>query len=144
MKKIALFSLLAAAVLMVAPKPAAASDKGLAILGGVIGGLIIANTLDHDSHHTTVVHVDHRSGYWDERPVDVWVEGRWVVSYDRDNCRVRRYIAGHYETEIRRIWVSTSYRRPSYSHNHRKYDRHHRSSRYDRHHRREHRRNRHW
>lgn len=102
MKKITLFSLLAAAIMIVAPKPVYAGDKGLAILGGVIGGLIIADALDGDSHHHTSVHVSHHDGYWRDIPYDVWIEGRWVINkYHR-----RYYVAGHYETRVRKVWVS--------------------------------------
>ncbi len=116
MKKIALFSLLAAAIMIVAPRPAYAGDKGLAILGGVIGGLIIADALDGDSHHHTSVHVGHRDGYWRDVPYDVWIEGRWVVSnrhYRHPTCH---YVAGHYETRVRKVWVSHRSRDRHYSH----------------------------
>lgn len=131
MKKIALFSLLAAAVMIVAPKPAHAGDKGLAILGGVIGGLIIADALDGDIHHHTSVHVGHRSGYWRDVPYDVWIEGRWVVS-NRHDCHSRSYyVAGHYETRVRKVWVSNHNRDRRYSHRERSYNRRHHSSRHD-------------
>ncbi len=132
MKKIALFSLLALAVMIVAPRPAYAGDKGLAILGGVIGGLIIADALDGDSHHHTSVHVSHRDGYWRDVPYDVWIEGRWVIS----NRHHRYYVEGHYETRVRKVWVSTHSRDRRYSYRDRSYDRRHDSRRHDsKHHR---------
>lgn len=123
MKKIALFSLLAAAVMIVAPRPAYAGDKGLAILGGVIGGLIIADALDGDSNHHTSFSVGHRNGYWRNAPYDVWIEGCWVVSNRHHRHPTRYYVAGHYETRVRKVWVSHQSRDRHYSHRDRRDDR---------------------
>lgn len=144
MKKIALFSLLAAAALMIVPKPAQAGDKGLAILGGVIGGLIIADALDGDSHHHTTVSVGHRDGYWHESSYDVWIEGHWIVTYHGHRHSSRHYVPGHYETRVRRVWVSTPHRHSRVVYHDRRHDRRHGDSHRDsRRHRRGDRHDRH-
>ena len=107
MKKIALFSLLAATVLFVAPRPAHAGDKGLAILGGIIGGLLIADALDGNSSHHSSLSVGYRNGYWRDVPYDVWIEGHWVVSNRHHRHPSRHYVAGHHETRVRKVWIST-------------------------------------
>ncbi len=117
MKKIALFSLLAATAMMLTPKPAAASDKGLAILDGVLGGMIIANSLNNDSHHHTTVEVGYRHGYWRTSTYDVWINGRWVIGHNGRRC----YVPGHYETRVRKVWVSGP--RRHHHHDHRRHDR---------------------
>ena len=48
--KITALVLITATALSFAPKPAEASDKGLAIVGGFLGGLIVASAIN-DSHH---------------------------------------------------------------------------------------------
>jgi hypothetical protein len=114
--KITALALLAASALSLAPKPAVASDKGLAIVGGFLGGLIVASAIN-DSYHdscaparTTVV-VDDRcddrpSGYWREASVRVWVPGCWIVERDYRGCDRRRYSEGHYESRNNRTWVA--------------------------------------
>lgn len=133
MNKTATLSILAASALLFAPKPAAAGDKELAAIGGFIGGLIVGSNINKTSHTHVVVEpacppsttvVVHSGGYWENRPVRVWVAPRWVVVYDDCHRPVRRYIAGHYEIRHERVWVA-----------HRGgHDRHdnHRSARYDR------------
>jgi len=114
--KITALALLAASALSLAPKPAAASDKGLAIVGGFLGGLIVASAINDSYHdscaptHTTVV-VDDRcddrpSGYWKEVSVRVWVPGCWIVERDYRGCERRRYAEGHYECRNNRVWVA--------------------------------------
>lgn len=141
MNKTATVSLLAASALLFTPKPAVAGDKELAAIGGFIGGLIIGSQIDNNHHRRVVVQpacppparvVIQTGGYWDYRPIRVWVAPRWTVIYDSCNRPVRRYIAGHYETRRERVWVA-----------HRGgYDRHddRRSARHDRN---DHRRDRH-
>ena len=129
MKKFALFSLLAAAAFMIAPKPAQAGDKGLAILGGVIGGLIIADALDGDSHHHTTVSVGHHDGYWHDSSYDVWIEGRWIVTHHGHRHSTRHFVPGHYETRVRRVWVSGHRKPHRVVHYDRRHDRRHGDSR---------------
>src|SRR3954470_5223084 len=90
--KLTALALITVSALSLAPKPAVASDKGLAIVGGFLGGLIVASAIN-DSHYdncppprTTVVVADRcddrPSGYWKEVSVRVWVPGCWIVERD--------------------------------------------------------------
>ena len=120
--KITALALIAVTALSLAPKPAQASDKTLAVLGGFLGGLIIASELNHNHGYTTAPTVvvsdrcddrgdryddrDH-SGYWTEVNVRVWVDARWIVDgCDRRGREYRRYVGGHYEYRTDRVWVS--------------------------------------
>ena len=116
--KITALALIAATALSLAPKPAAASDKGLAIVGGFLGGLIVASAINdsrHDdyyaSRNTTVV-VDDRDdrceprGYWKDVSVRVWVPGCWVIERSSYGRSCRRYVEGRYECRNDRVWVS--------------------------------------
>lgn len=115
--KITALALLTASALSLAPKPAVASDKGLAIVGGFLGGLIVASAIN-DSHYdncapnrSTVV-VDDRCddrgspGYWKDVSVRVWVPGCWIVERDYRGCNRRRYVEGRYECRNNRVWVA--------------------------------------
>jgi hypothetical protein len=91
------------------PKTAKANDAG-AILGGFIGGVIIANALN-DHHHGTVVvrdgdRCDDNRGYWRDVSVRIWVPGAWVFERDHHGRHCRRYIAGHYELRTDRVWMA--------------------------------------
>ncbi|MCC6415776.1 MAG: hypothetical protein IT582_07700 [Opitutaceae bacterium] len=126
MNKTATVSLLAASALLFVPKPAAAGDKEIAAIGGFIGGLILGSQIDHDHHRGHVVVapscppspqiVIQAGGFWDYRPVRVWVAPRWTVVYDHCNRPVRRYIAGHYDTRHERVWVARNGGHGSYAH----------------------------
>ena len=132
MKKIALFSLLAATVLIVAPRPAHAGDKGWAILGGIVGGLIIADALDGDSNYHSSVSFGHRNGYWRDVSHNVWIDGRWVVSNRHHRYPTRHYVAGHYETRVRKVWVADFSRDRRVAHHDNRYERrHHHNRRHD-------------
>jgi len=117
--KITALALIAVTALALTPKPAVASDKGLAILGGFIGGMIVASAID-DSHHdvydrpgTTVI-VDRRGdfadrcdeGYWKVVTVRVWVPGYWLVERRHHGRDYRRYVEGHSEFRTERVWVA--------------------------------------
>jgi hypothetical protein len=99
-------------------KPAVAGDKELAVVGGVIGGLIIASAINdhHDNHSTVVVSSGYRphrdDGYWRTVEVRVWVPGGWIYEHGHHGRSYRRYVEGHYECRTDRVWVA--------------YDRHHR------------------
>jgi hypothetical protein len=118
--KITALVLITATALSLAPKPAAASDKGLAIVGGFLGGLIVASAINdsrHDNYpgRSTTVIVNDRyddrgaAGCWRDVPVRVWVPGCWIAerSYNRN---ARRYVEGHYESRHNRVWVSNDRR----------------------------------
>lgn len=139
MKTFATISLFAASALILAPKPAAAGDREIAAIGGFIGGLIVGSQInnDHHSHRRVVVGpacppptrvVIQTGGYWDHRPVRVWIAPRWTVVYDSYNRPIRRYVAGHYETRNNRVWVSHNRNHHGHDRNDRDY-RH--SSRHD-------------
>ena len=121
--KITALALIAVTALSLAPKPAVASDKTLAVLGGFIGGVLVASELNHHNDYyasAPVVVVNDRDddGYWRVVEVRVWVPGYWVT--DRHHGRsFNRYVGGHYECRNDRVWVS--------------YDRHGRNDRYDHH-----------
>lgn len=133
--KITALTLAAATAFAFTPKPAVAGDKGLAVVGGIIGGLIIASAIN-DHHDTSAVYVSRgynghgrydNSGYWKNVSVNVWVPGYWIVERSHHNRSHRRYVEGYYECRTDRVWVS--------------YDRHDRYDRNDD--RRDHRDNRH-
>lgn len=120
--KITALALVTATALSLAPKPAAAGDKGLAIVGGLIGGLIVASAINDSHHHdyrgNTAVIVSDPScndrgptGYWKDVSVRVWVPGCWIVERSHHGHGARRYVSGHYEYRHNRVWVA--------------YDRHH-------------------
>lgn len=129
--KITALALITVTALSLAPKPAAAHDKGLAIVGGFLGGLIVASAIndsrhdDYQNQNTTVI-VDDRCddrndrGYWREVSVQIWVPGCWIVERSHHGRCYRRYAEGHYECRNDRVWVS-----------------HDRDERYDRHDRRD-------
>ena len=121
--KITALVLAAATALSLAPKPAKAGDKEVALVGGLIGGLIIGSAIA-DSHHsvnyprtTTVVVNDRRNdryddcdyrdgGYWKTISVKEWVPGAWVIERGYHGREYRRYVSGHYICRTDRVWVS--------------------------------------
>lgn len=115
--RITALALIATTALTLAPKPAVASDKGLALLGGFIGGMVVASAI-HDSHHdgyaltAPAVVVNDRGdygrpeGYWKFVTVRVWVPGYWVAERTRHGRSFRRYVEGHNEFRTDRVWVS--------------------------------------
>ncbi len=120
---------LAATAFAFTPKPAVAGDKEAALVGGLIGGIILGAVLaDADDHDTRVVVASHNhryydhdrrdDGYWKRVEVRTWVPGYWV-SERRHGRTHRYYVEGHYEIRTDRVWVS--------------YDRHNRYDRNDRH-----------
>jgi hypothetical protein len=117
--KITALVLVAVTAFALAPKPAKAGDKELAVVGGLIGGLIIGSAIADSRHSSdysrnTHVIVDHHRdgrydrdrGYWKEVRVKVWVPGCWVVERSRYGRDYRRYVDGHYTYRTNRVWVS--------------------------------------
>lgn len=117
--KITALALIAATAFAFAPKPAQAGDKELAVVGGLIGGLIIGSAIADSRHddRTTIVVSDHDyrydgrhdrndRGYWKPVSVKVWVPGRWVIERSRYGRDHRYYVQGHYTYRTDRVWVS--------------------------------------
>lgn len=139
--KITALVLIATTALTLAPKPAQAGDKGLALVGGFLGGLIVASAIndgrhaDYPAHSTTVVAYNRRdagyedrgdSGYWKEVSVRYWVPGCWVVErsrygYDRS---YRHYVEGYYTYRTDRVWVAYDRHASRDRDDRRDYDRH--------------------
>lgn len=107
---------LAATAFAFTPKSAVAGDKEAALVGGLIGGIIlgavIADANDHDTRVVVASH-NHRSydndrcddGYWKRVEVRTWVPGYWV-SERRHGRTHRYYVEGHYEIRTDRVWVA--------------------------------------
>ena len=140
--KITALALIAVTAFSLAPKPAKAGDKEWAVVGGLIGGLIIGSAInegrhhDYPARHTTVIVNGRRdddcddrdnAGFWKEVSVRVWVPGCWVLERSRygHGRDYRRYIGGHYTYRTDRVWVAYD-----------RYDQHDRYDRDDRHERR--------
>ena len=157
--KITALVLIAVTAFTLAPKPAKAGDKGLAVVGGLIGGLIIGSAINESRHSadfphrsTTVVVNGHRDdrydsrnhrgnpGYWKTVSVKVWVPGCWVIERSRHGHgrEIRRYVNGHFAYRTDRVWVSYDRRdRRGDDNCDDGYDRRDHDDRYDRHDRRD-------
>jgi hypothetical protein len=130
--KLTALALVAVTAFSLAPKPAKAGDKELAVVGGLIGGLIIGSAIAdsrHSDHRDSAVVVDYRGGhhdrdrgYWKTVSVKVWVPGRWIIERSRYGRDYRRYVDGHYTFRTDRVWVS--YDRHDRRDHHDRYDRH--------------------
>src|SRR5690349_18479422 len=99
--KFTALTLAAATAFAFTPKPAKAGDKELAVVGGLIGGLIIGSAIA-DSHHSDY---DHRSAtvVVDGRRDDRY-DGRYDDRYDRYD-RYDRNDRGYWKTVSVKIWV---------------------------------------
>ncbi len=114
--KLTALALVAVTALSFAPKPAQAGDKGLAIVGGFLGGLIVGSAITdrhYDSYpvRSTTVIVGHRDdrcddGYWKTVSVRVWVPGCWIVERGHHGRTYRRYVEGRYDYRQDRVWVA--------------------------------------
>ena len=131
--KLLALTLAGASVFAFTPKPAVASHNSnttAAVVGGVIGGLVIGSMIA-DSHNDRVVvasHHRHDDGYWKIVETRIWVPGCWVIERGYHGRTYRRYVEGHYEYRRERVWVS-------YDRHHRHRDTgrgHHHHDRYDR------------
>jgi hypothetical protein len=111
--KIIALSLAAATAFAFTPKPAVAGDNETALIGGLIGGIVLGAVLadaDVDTHVVLASHGHHRDrdrdhGYWKRIETRVWVPGYWVTER-RHGHKHRYYVAGHYEIRTDRVWVS--------------------------------------
>lgn len=108
-KLTALALTLATLAAVATPNTAKANDAGK-ILGGFIGGVIVASALN-DHHHETVIvrdgdRCDEPRGYWREVSVRVWVPGCWVFESGHHGHGYKRYVEGHYELRHDRVWVA--------------------------------------
>ena len=135
--KITALALITVTALSLAPKPAQAGDKGLAIVGGFLGGLIVASAINENRHndyprYSTVIVNDRTdrcddrgdrgdNGYWREVSVRVWVPGCWVVERSHHGRSFRRYVEGYYTFRTDRVWVG--YDRSNRHDRHDRYDR---------------------
>jgi len=122
--KLTALALIATSALTFAPKPAMAGNKELAVVGGLIGGIIIASAInDHcDDNRATVVYGNGNNcdtGYWNNVSVNVWVPGCWVIERRSHGSDYRRYVGGHYEVRSNRVWVASN--RHDYRHDRRDY-----------------------
>lgn len=116
-----------------------ADDETRALIGGLIGGIILGSAID-DGHRHVEVGYGHRGhhrhydgcgcgGHYKWITVKVWVPGGWSFRYDDCGNRYRVRTHGHYIYKKKRIWVSYSHRDHGYR-DYGRYDRRHRD--YDR------------
>ncbi len=111
-------ALSAATALSLMPQPAKAGDKEWALVGGLVGGLIIGSAINDSRHSadcyptraTTVIVNDRNDrcddGYWKEVSVKIWVPGGWVIERNYYGHEYRRYVDGHYAYRTDRVWVA--------------------------------------
>lgn len=135
LKALTLFGLLAA---LITPPAAHAGNKEKAIIGGVLGGLIIGAVIADDDVDARVSigyrndrrhyrHGHHRNhGYWKWITVKTWVPGYYERSCDRYGRPRKVWISGYYDYHKRKVWVDS----PRSRHGH--YYRHHDYRHYDR------------
>ena len=117
--KITALALVAATAFSAAPNPAKAGDKELALVGGLIGGLIIGSAIADNSpsytRSTTVVVDSGRDrfddcndrGYWKVITVKEWVPGAWIIERSHHGREYRRFVSGHYIYRNDRVWVAS-------------------------------------
>lgn len=114
---------LAIAFIFSAQSTAKADRHDRAIVGGIIGGIIVGSILDNDHHHTQtrVSYSSHRNHHqcgshcsnYKRVSQRNWVPGYWSVTFDNCGQRRKSYIRGHYEVSYRKVWVGCSYRSDS-------------------------------
>lgn len=105
-------ALIALAAAVALPHTAQAGDKERALIGGLIGGIIIGKALDngHRDHHVSVSYrsTSYCGGYWEWRTVRSWVPGYYERSCDRYGRTRKVWVTGHYDYRKERVWVSSS------------------------------------
>lgn len=135
MKTISALTLIAVVAAFITPNSVHAGEKERAIIGGVLGGIIIGAVLADDDIHTRVSvgyhnRGHHRSdGYWEWVTVKTWRPGYYERSCDRYGRTRKVWISGHYDYHKKKVWVET--RRGGYGRHYRESD-DHRYDRYDR------------
>ncbi len=119
MKNLLIIMIISALVGSITSTNARPDREGRALIGGLIGGLIIGEIFDNDNHYNhrgpNIHHgSSHRydvcgcSGHSDYVRVKTWVRGRWHIQYDSSGRRVRTWYPGHYTHTKRRVWVPHS------------------------------------
>ena len=148
MKSLLFITLITALIASTAAPEARADREGRALVGGLIGGIIIGSILDDARHHHTRVHHRSRghgrhggcgcSGHYDYISVKTWISGHWSVRYDRYGHCHRHWSPGYYSYYKRRVWVPhrrscRHYSAPRHDRYDDRYDRYrdHRYDRYD-------------
>lgn len=133
MKAISTLTLLAVIAAFTFPSSAHAGDKEKALVGGLIGGLIIGAAIADDDNHTHVSvgyrtgghrghHHDH--GYWKWVSVKTWVPGYYERSCDRHGHVRKVWVSGHYTYHKEKVWVETRRHGHGYRESRRYDDRH--------------------
>ena len=137
MKALSIFALTASLAFLAAPQ-AKAGDDADALIGGLIGGVIIGSILADDDVRASVSvgYGDH--GYYDWVSVRSWVPGHYVYRHDHCGNTVRVWVSGHYTHVREKVWVS-GYRHHSHRHHGHHYRHHDRRDRHDRYDRRDYR-----
>lgn len=144
--KISVILILAVAALAVTPKSAHAGDKELALIGGLVGGIIIGNAIQKSRPvYETQTHVVYQAGYdrhdtncapgggYEMRVVRVWVPACWETQR-RHGRVVRVYVPGYYVDRRERVWVAYNSHGGHSSHGHNNHNgRNDRDDRHDRH-----------
>ncbi len=122
MKNLFIFALIAAVIGSTTATTAKADKEGRALIGGLIGGLIIGSALNDNAHHRhSRVSVQYGSGYghsrgghynncscsghYDHVSVRNWISGGYSVHYDNCGRSYRTWRPGRYAYSNRRVWV---------------------------------------
>lgn len=118
MKIISTLTLIAVAAGFVAPNTAFAGDKERALLGGLIGGIIIGAAISDDDCDTQVNVGYHagghyqNSGYWEWVSVKTWVPGYYERSCDRYGRTRKVWISGYHTYTKQKVWVEARHASP--------------------------------
>lgn len=114
MKFIPSITLLALAAALLAPSDAKAGDTERAVIGGLIGGIIIASVLDDDANVSVGYsshYGRHDDGHWEWVSVRTWVPGYYERRRDHCGNLMKVWVSGHYTLVKQRVWVDTGHRR---------------------------------
>lgn len=121
MKSISILTLLALVAAFATPNTAKAGDDEKALIGGLIGGLIIGAAIADNDHHTSIevgYHGSsrHHDGYWTWTTRKHWVPGYYERRRDHCGNRVKVWVSGHYTVVREKVWVSERDRHYSRGH----------------------------